>query len=153
MESRNLLPDGFAQGTIRYLDNLPGWIEQVNRIYLLVRFGDNEPSYAVLDTGAPYCILDPGEGAALGLDYRACGRGGTRIQGVEIYGWMCRIPVRIIAERGESIEVDASVLIPELEPHQQWLLPNFLGMSFLERIRFAVDPEHSLFYFGAFGGD
>ncbi len=151
MESRNLLPDGFAQGVIRYIDNLPGRNEPVNRIYLLARFGDNSPTFAVLDTGAPYCILKPDEAVDLVLDYRVCGRGGTRIQGVSIDGWICRIPIQIAAERGETIEVDTAVLIPELEPTQQWMLPNFLGMSFLERLRFAVDPENNLFYFGALG--
>lgn len=56
------------------------------------------------------------------------------------------------AEKGESLTVDATVFVPKLED-QEWRHPNFIGLSgFLERIRFAIDPDNNYFYFGALDG-
>jgi hypothetical protein len=50
-----------------------------------------------------------------------------------------RIALQI--EEGEGFKVEATVLVPTLRAGEQWLLPNFLGLTgFLERVRFAVDP-------------
>ncbi len=59
-------------------------------------------------------------------------------------GALYRLPVRIHADEGESLEVEATVF---LSP--DWPGPNFVGyQGLLQRIRFAVDPETNLFYFG-----
>ena len=55
---------------------------------------------------------------------------------------------------GESLAIDATAFVPALTPRQQWdgELPCVLGLRFcLERMRFAVDPQRELFYFGEFG--
>jgi hypothetical protein len=122
--------------------------------YLPVRFGvDPEATFAIVDTGAPWCILSPTDASIAGIDYRAVGEEGQLllIRGSIMNGWLCLdIPIRIDAIRGEGITVPSTVFVPELEPGQIWDLPNFLGLSgFLERIRFAVDPGNNLFYFGA----
>jgi hypothetical protein len=126
-----------------------------NRIVLRVFFGESLPTLAVVDTGAPYCILNPEEAEPLRLNFRLeCERLSQRlnIRGDLVPGWICRIPIRIVAEEGTSLQVEASVFVPELAPGSQWRAPNFLGMTgFLDRIRFAVDPEHNRFYFGALG--
>jgi hypothetical protein len=51
-------------------------------------------------------------------------------------GQLKRINIAILADDGESIEVDATVYIPSARP-----AGNFLGYGgLLERVRFAVDP-------------
>jgi len=53
-------------------------------------------------------------------------------------------------EAGENFEVSATVFVPTLPAGEQWRYPNFLGLTgFLERIRFAIDPEESVFYFSS----
>lgn len=48
------------------------------------------------------------------------------------------------ADEGESLRVEATIF---LSP--DWIGPNFIGYGgLLQRIRFAVDPESNLFYFG-----
>jgi len=61
-----------------------------------------------------------------------------------IRGTLHRGPIRLHADEGEPLDVDATVFISP-----DWQGPNFLGYEgFLQRIRFAVDPETNLFYFG-----
>lgn len=149
---KNLLPATFAQGVTTYRDDDPSQIH--SRIIVPVRFNnDSQEVLAVVDTGAPWCILSPSDAVAAAIDYQNEGEWGHSliIRGSNISGWLCMdIPVHIDAERGTGISVPSTIFIPELELGQIWNLPNFLGLSgFLERIRFAVDPGTNLFYFGA----
>jgi hypothetical protein len=148
----NLLPSGFVHGVTKYRDDDPS--QPHSRILTPVYF-DRDPQkvLAVVDTGAPWCILSPDDAAAAGIDYQVEGESGNVmiIRGSTVNGWLCfGIPVHIEAAKGRGITVPSTVFIPELEPGQIWDLPNFLGLSgFLERIRFAVDPGNNMFYFGA----
>ena len=61
-----------------------------------------------------------------------------------IHGALYRGLIAIPADEASSLEVDATVF---LSP--DWRGPNFIGyQGLLQRIRFAVDPEENLFYFG-----
>ncbi len=60
--------------------------------------------------------------------------------GGRLYRGLITLPV----DEGEPLDVDATVFISP-----DWRGPNFLGYEgLLQRIRFAVDPESNLFYFG-----
>ena len=57
--------------------------------------------------------------------------------------------MRLEASLGEDLDVDATVFVPRLEPGDIWNYPNFIGWDgFLNRIKFAIDPTESAFYFG-----
>ena len=59
-------------------------------------------------------------------------------------GALFRGLITLPADRGEPLDVEATIF---LSP--EWTRPNFLGyQGLLQRIHFAVDPEHNLFYFG-----
>ena len=66
----------------------------------------------------------------------------TRLGGFS--GRLERTRISIVADEGESLNVEATV----------WVSPDWPGHSFLgyggllERIRFAVDPSDNTFYFG-----
>ena len=52
----------------------------------------------------------------------------------------------ILAEEGDSLDVNATVFVS-----QQWPGHTFLGYTgLLERIRFALDPQASNLYFGGY---
>ena len=53
-----LLSSGFASGMARYADHYPGQYDTA-RIVVLISVGGLPPMEAVVDTGAPWCILDP----------------------------------------------------------------------------------------------
>ena len=56
-----------------------------------------------------------------------------------------RAVTRLVAEDGESVEIEATVFVSP-----EWREGNFIGYSgLLERIRFAVDPDTNSFIFGA----
>ena len=144
----------FAQGAMWYEDRYPG-DNNNNRIVIPVQFEHADPPIPVIvDTGAPWPILDPHKADELGIDYRA---GGWRanplyIRGFLYYGWFCDMTVTFVVDEGfgRSLDVEATVFIPELPPDEAWLHPNFIGLDgLLNRVRFAVDPENNLFYFGA----
>jgi hypothetical protein len=59
-------------------------------------------------------------------------------------GTIQRTILRLVAEQGDSLDIDASVFVTD-----DWTYGNFLGYSgLLERIRFAIDPQTNSFYFG-----
>jgi len=144
-------PDKFARGRVKYLDYLGDSLDTA-RIILPVTFGDRVRTFAIVDTGSPWCILNPQEAAILNIDYSKEGQKISRfvLLGWQGAGWLCEIPMILKAEIGQDIALEATVFIPQLHPNQRWMFPNFLGLSgFLNKIRFAVDPEHNHFYFGA----
>ena len=136
--------DRFASGTMTYRASEG----EESRMRLLVKFGGKAEVYAIVDTGAPHCILSP---ETFELVQDVCDvlfTGKMMIRG-EIYnGVICRLPIYLEAEVGESIMVDGTAFAIQLRPHQTYDLPDFIGLSgFLERIRYAVDPADSQFYF------
>lgn len=100
--------------------------------------------FAQLDTGATWTILDTeiadtlsllgGEGEPVTMS--------TRL-GV-VSGRLERTSLVIVADDGESISVEATILASP-----DWHAGNFLGYGgLLERVRFALDASDNSFYFG-----
>ena len=76
------------------------------------------------------------------------------IRGIEYRGQTYLMSAEIAADEGDDISLTVIVFIPQLDPGEIWTLPSFVGLEgMLQRIRFAVDPETSLFYFGPLGDD
>jgi hypothetical protein len=148
-------PGEFVQGAVRYSSYYPG-DEPNRRIVVPVSF-DNAPriSQVVVDTGSPWCVLNPTEARELNIDISECPRvpteKGYNIRGQSYPGWLCKIPIRLEVDEGTGITIDTTVFIPELVPGAEtWDdKPNFLGLTGLEEIRFAINPESHRFYFGA----
>ncbi len=147
-------PDGqpFAIGAVRYTvgssdDPAAGRLV----IALLV---ENVPILAAVDTGAPYVICQPDLAKQL-EPYLAdrLGEAQLQIRGVAYRGKLYLLSVTFKASRGEDFRTLATVFVPQLDPWQTWELPSFVGLTgMLDRLRFAVDPDASLFYFGPLGG-
>ncbi len=141
--------EAFATGAKRYqyLPVTPN--ESTNRIILIVEVG-GRPVKAVVDTGAPYVILPPSVARLGGFnpDF-ILGREQMLIRRMRLDGSITRINITLIATFGEDLNVPATVFVPDRE--DLWGdFPAFIGLSgFLERIRFAVDPNSDLFYFGS----
>jgi hypothetical protein len=142
-----VLPDGqqFSTGRARFFDDAPGVEEGTAKIYAKVEAeGLGAPILAQVDTGTAWSILAPEVAEAITL---LDGAGepvtlGTRYG--PIRGRLENTTILILADDGESFEVRATVFCS-----REWPGGNFLGYSgLLERIRFAVDPQQNLFYFG-----
>jgi hypothetical protein len=143
---RGLLP--FATGVARYLDVDPWDRIPVQDARILVRVGleSGEGSIvAVMDTAAPWCIFKPQVGLSLRRSFvPVLERAALSTRLGVFQGSLYRIPLRIEADEGETLSVEGTVF---LSP--DWDGPNFLGyQGLLQRIRFAIDPETNLFYFG-----
>jgi len=145
-----LISGNFAIGATHYEDIYPGE-EQSAHVVLTVGVEDGLAIQAIVDTGAPWCILDPGLVGPPGevpAGYEPERR--LLIRGTWYNGRLLRMRIGLQAENGgDDLEIDATVFVPALPPGDLWPHPNFIGLDgFLNRIRFAVDPGENAFYFG-----
>lgn len=133
----------FATGMSSYLDEGPGRQGMAAGIHVRVEF-EGVPVIALLDTGASWSVLtaelaqDLGlleqEGEPLTLESRV----GT------IDGQLVSARIALLADDGESVELDSTVFVS-----RDWPAGNFIGYSgLLEHIRFAIDPGDNFFFFG-----
>lgn len=143
----------FAQGVCKYQYRPVTSGETTPRIVVQVQIG-NLDAQAVVDTGGAYLVCDPQIAAALDLDATdALESVKLNIRGVTISGSIHRPYLTLLAEEGESVELEVTAFVPRSD-HLQWDLPSFMGLSgCLERLRFAVDPLSDAFYFGALEED
>ena len=142
-----LVRDGaaFTVGRSRFVDHLEGTQDSSAKIFVKI-----EPEsfgalvMAQLDTGAAWSILDAPVAEALDL-LRGSGEAiSLQTRHGPIRGRLERIQVELVADDGDSISVNATVLVS-----QEWTHGSFVGYGgLLERIRFAIDPSDRFFYFG-----
>lgn len=151
-----ILPFGlniFAGGAAEYSDYYPEKAEEGPRIVLYVYLANQKmPTPFIIDTGSPWCVLDPAEFEKMADQADSIYDTSLNIRGESYDGRLYRLFICLPAVIGESLEVDATVFVPELPAGDGWFHPNFIGLKgFLNRIRFAVDPESNLFFFGSSG--
>jgi hypothetical protein len=147
--------ESFAVGATSYDYHQATDSDTSPRIFINIGVGGDETS-AFVDTGGVYFICTPPFARRIGLDPTQ----GTPASGRILWrndwldGALFRLPLTLPADQGESMTIEVTAFVPQVGPHQDWNdeLPCVLGMQFcLERMRFAVDPEHDMFYFGEFG--
>jgi hypothetical protein len=137
----------FATGVSRYSDRGDESFDPDPRIYLEVQAGIPEGTIlAMVDTAAPWCIF---ESRISELIRESCDRVSedillsTRLG--TFRGKLYRGPLFVPALDGEPLNVEMTAFVSP-----DWPGPNFIGyQGLLQRIRFAVDPETNLFYFGS----
>ena len=141
----------FATGRAGYRDSIPEPEADQHGPDVVVRIKPQPLDFsvfAVVDTAAPWCILEPGIGYRLMDFLEPTGDPvilSTRLGFVR--GNLYRGVVTLIAQEGKDLEIDATIF---LSP--DWRGGNFIGYEgMLERARFAVDPGANLFYFGEVG--
>lgn len=123
------------------------------RIIVSVQIEDVCTESAV-DTGGVYLVCDPEIADLLELDLRD-GLDATKllIRGVEVRGALHRVSLTLLAQQGQSLELEVTAFIPCLQSDEPWYLPPVMGLvGCLERLRFAVDPTTDMFYFGSISG-
>jgi hypothetical protein len=133
----------FCTSAANYLDSDPAGRSEMPYIY--VQIGAEQPSlwwFALVDTAAPWCVVDPALAEVLGLSTRSDTALSTRL-GV-VRGELHRVPLVLFADQGRALTVEATVFASS-----HWSGPNVIGyQGFLERVRFAIDPGAQRFYFG-----
>ena len=139
-------PDGsaFTTGMSSYLDADPRQRSETSRIHVKVEF-DGVSVLALLDTGAAWSVLDAELARELGLLERDGESATISSRAGRIDGKLVRAATTLVADEGESIQVDSTVFVSSA-----WTDGNFIGYSgLLERVRFAIDPGSNSFVFGA----
>ncbi len=145
-----LTPEGapFTTGAARYYDTAtPGSTPTEPRIYIRVEPASlGLEALAIVDTAAPWCILEPRLGAAV-VDHFEELPGTVTLSSRfgRHEGRLYLGTVKLSADEGEDLEVETTVFISP-----DWTGGNFVGyLGCLERIRFALEPQANKFYFGA----
>ena len=136
----------FTASQATYLDVLPGRSGRDAKIYVRVAVGAPDfVTLAMLDTGSTYSVLDADLAEELGAfaeteapSVMMGTRSGT------LSGRLVRRPLWLLADEGESLEIDATFWVSS-----EWRHGHFLGYAgFLQRIRFGLDPQLNRFHFG-----
>jgi hypothetical protein len=148
-----LLNDGdFAAGVTFYENLFPGDSEDKVRLVIYAMVAENLTPF-IVDTGAPWCVLDPKLARLL-----IANRQTDHIEDITYIvrrtsyrGALFRLDLGFMDEpTGDLTVVEATVFVPSLQLEDEWREPNFIGLKgCLERMRFAVDPAESAFYFDA----
>ncbi len=135
--------DRFTTGRTSFVD---GPLERESKIYIEVQPGILDLQIlAMVDTGAPYCIFDSEVADLLGLAFDPTESIWLSTRRGSLEGTLHRIDIRIIAQEGQSLNVESTVFVTS-----DWRYGNFLGYpGFLQRLRFAVDPSRNFFHFGS----
>jgi len=144
MLTLNGLP--FTTGHATYRDLDPDNARRQHAIYVQVvlPIAAGMSAYALVDTGTPYCIFETEIIEALGLSAVSGESMTLNTAYGSFQGTIQRLTIRLAAEQGDSLDIDASVFVTD-----GWGYGNFVGYSgFLERFRFAFDPATNAFYFG-----
>ena len=148
-ESRGILERSgqpFATGGAEFYDAYPNREEPLPRVYIQFQPGGVPYQFlALLDTGAHYCILNE-EAARLTRAHLTTPIGHVRLKTAHgpVQGDLHTHHVRLIAEEGEHLDVNCTVLVP-----QGWQAPSVIGyVGLLERFRVAIDPQINRVYFG-----
>jgi len=135
----------FAPNLAKYYDEDPSLLSGQASIHVEVIIqGDTDiPTLARLDPATPWVVLNTEITECLGLGTEgektilqtAAGR---------MEGTLARCPVVLVAQEGQSLEIDATLFVCK-----EWQRGNFLGYAgLLERVRFAIDPVSRHFHFG-----
>ena len=135
----------FTSGRSRFLDRHPRFPEPSAKVYVQVEFAGLEGTWiAQVDTGAAYSILEVHVASALGLlgFQGPWTRLSTRLGVLD--GQLICLPVTLVADEGESLDLDAQFFVSS-----EWRGGTFLGYTgLLEWLRIALDSPANLFYFG-----
>jgi hypothetical protein len=135
----------FATGRARFLDEDANALEGTAKIFVKIEPSNlGAPILAQLDTGSSWSILKPEIAEAINLmDEEGQPQSLSTRLGL-VNGQLKRTTITIIADDGNSVDVEATVFVSA-----EWTGGNFLGYGgLLERVRFALDPQQNFFYFG-----
>ncbi len=139
---------GFATGLARSSDNLPGRVSAAHMV-LTIRIGGLITTQAILDTGSPWCILNPDMVAILGdlVEETYVPTESLVIRRIYYQGRFARVVIRLLVEAGTDLDVEATALVPILSVGAAWDVLDFIGLEgFLQVVHFAVDPREDIRY-------
>ena len=141
----------FSVGRATYLDTSPASPGGSSRIYVKIEVEGDDGSVmplALLDTGAEWSVLEREIAESVGLT----GADGQAIRlkhkNGESSGKLVKANVRLLADEGEDLVVEATVFVPD-EHHN--VGGTFVGYTaLLEQVRLGLDPQNNQIYFGGY---
>lgn len=146
--------DQFATGSMPYSYRSITQREEFERIILQVQI-EGFTTEAYLDTGAIYLVCSPDVARQANIPaknlFSSPDPVSISLRGIIIQGDLTRVSLTLLADDGYGINVEVTAFIPRIGVQVEWEdFPCLLGLhGCLERIRFAIDPLNTNFYFGS----
>lgn len=145
----------FSSGWVHYEYRPATRWDSTNRLLVPVKIGGFD-TLAMVDTGAPFTVCTPELAKLVGLAPGAALEAATLRWHTKLRGHLYRQDIVFLAEEGRSIQFDMTMFVPDVDDADAWAYgrrPFVIGMgTCLEFIRFAIDPDREIFYFGRDGG-
>ncbi len=136
----------FTNGRAPYFDQGADPVESTASIFVRIESVGVGPVLAQLDTGAAWSVLNAEIAETLGLLNGDGEQIRLKTRLGDFNGRLEEAMLTILAQDGESLEVNGRVFVS-----QDWPGQTFLGyMGMLERIRFGLDPQANHFHFGGY---
>lgn len=130
----------------RYVDHDGRRHDPLNpRIYASVRAGPVAVR-AMIDTGAPWCIVPPPFGPEASESDPVHDH---RVRGDLLPGRLTRGRLTLVADDGADLDLEVTFFVPGPEYRQDWSYPFFVGLQALQGLRIGIDAPRSLLHFGA----
>lgn len=137
----------FTTGAARYYDSpSPEVTPSEPRIFIRIVPGDiGIEVTAMVDTGAPWCILESKLAGAVQDRFEALPGEVVLSSRLGRYPGQLHLgTVKLPADRGEDLDVETTIFVAP-----DWPGGNFVGyLGFLDRFRFGFDPHRNIFHFG-----
>lgn len=141
----------FICGATSYFEEAPYTSPDHARIVVNATPEGGPSTLWVVDTGAPWCVIDPNMIKRFPIQYEVVKQLSAPIiiRGQSYDGKLIRINIRLIAYWGENLDIEATAFLADLDSEDSWNLPNFIGLGgYLSRMRFAIDPFSNTLFFG-----
>jgi len=140
----------FTSGRAKFEDQAPGTPELTAKIFVKVKFPNlvgNGNLLAQLDSGSAYSMLEVELAQTLGVLDGDGEPARVRTPSGIVHGRLERIPLVLVADEGESLDVETTFLVS-----RDWTGKTFLGYTgFIDKLRIALDSPANDFYFGEVG--
>ena len=141
----------FCVGRATYRDTPPASPGASPRIYVKIELEGDDGAVmplALLDTGAEWSVVDREIAESVGLT----GADGLAItlrhKNGESSGRLVKANVRLVADEGVDLVVEATVFIPD---ENNDVGGTFLGYTaLLEQVKLGLDPQNNQIYFGGY---
>jgi hypothetical protein len=140
-----VLTSDFATGAVTFIDTVAGSSSEA-RIFIPIRIpGVPGLLTAMVDTAASFCVVEGALAEILNEQHDSILENQALSSRLgRFVGSLCRIPITLHADQGQSVTVDSTVFLSS-----DWTGPTVIGYNgLLERLRFAVDPPSNQFFFG-----
>ncbi len=139
----------YAAGSSTFIDHASSSTSRQPKVLVQIRFDINATNahYVMLDTAAPFLVLNNELAVELGFNFDAGPSQKIRTRFGPVEGNLEKTGIVVTADKGIPLDLEVTVFVS-----QEWRETTVLGyQNALDHLNFAVLPYENGFYFGEIG--